>query len=135
MKKYGCLIAIVGFVLLVAIVFFSGGDSLSPEGIASNAGLELPSYECVESGPIPEKVGSAVSNMGYVIKLKEPVPDDFVSQIERLARRDFRWKRMDSGLFVYSDDNSDVLVTEPVTEITVNLESGVISLSYTWPDE
>ena len=138
------LFFITAIIIFGMIIYFKSDNwtAKSPERICKEVGFKLPSYTVVEKENNMDRGSSAWSWYSWRIKLKKPLSEKDIHQLEKLVKEDTNWKGSRNDFFEYKNYNDywdggyDVEIDSSISpQIYIAINSSTdISIKYTWYD-
>lgn len=116
-------------------IYYIMRDSMiaeNPKKIASEAGFSLPSYDVVSQEDNMDRSASAWSSYQWELKLKEPLSNDQIEELDKLVKKDELWK-YDQEAKAYIYNREDLDSDSPSIHIVVH-KNGEVYMSYDWYD-
>lgn len=135
---------ITGVIVFGLIVYFNSNNwtAKSPERICKKVGFKLPPYTIIEEEDNMERDSSSWSWYYWKIKLKKPLSEKDIHQLENLAKNDPIWNGTRYDIFGYKNykdsweegydmDRDTFLSPKIYIEI---YPMGNITIKYMWQD-
>ena len=132
----GCgSITIITLVLVIGFIYYLNKDydiAKNPTKIASEAGFSLPPYDVISQEDNMDRGTSAWSSYHWELKLKEPLSNNQVKELDNLVKKDELWKYdQETRAYIYYRDGWDS--ESPSIHIVVHI-NGKVNMSYDWYD-
>lgn len=140
---FGCAGIILSFIIAVIIfglvIYFKSDNwtARSPERICKEAGFKLPSYTVIDEEDNMERGSSSWSWYYWRVKLKKPLSEKDIQQLEKLVKKDPNWNGSRHEAYFkyqnYSEDPWEDHFLSPQISISINSYDD-ISMRITWYD-
>ena len=117
--------------LTLNFLITSCGNVKNPSVIADEANFELPDYTVISQSDNMNREASAWSSYVWKLKLKNPLSEKEIKQLNNLVEKDQNWT-YDSvnHIYIYKYSEED----RKNSRIEINIDTNIVNMEYEWYD-
>ena len=125
------VIYLVIMLLTLNFLITACGNVKNPSLIADKANFELPDYTVISQSDNMNREASAWSSYVWKLKLKNPLSEKEIIQLNNLVEKDKNWT-YDSvnHIYIYKYSEED----RENCRIEINIDTNIVNMEYEWYD-